>query len=238
MRYPTLSSVQTEDLVQQLVRGKDTSASTMALWKGHGESVDFEPLDEVVEDFKGQLAEFVEDLATSGDKDLFEGRLAKAVFPFFDSIPIEVLDDPGFWRYLTIQYFWWFASWRESGPIASGNAAAYTNASLNSEHIPLRLYLRAKAVRKEKDSDVSLTAELRHGSDFWRSHILRVRTGTAPMLTRALVEMQKDDDRRLATDPLRDYARQLNRVWTNVNLNLLDKDQASALIKELRESQQ
>ena len=91
---------------------------------------------------------------------------------------------------------------------------------------------------REENDDVSLTAGLQHGSDFWRSHVLRVRTGTAPELTRALVEMQKDDDRRLATDPLRAYARRLNRVWTNVNLNLLDKDQASALIEELREPQQ
>jgi hypothetical protein len=234
MRYPTLSSAQTEDLVQQLVRGESTSAFTLALWKGHGETIDFEPLEEVVEDFQDLLITFREDPSANSDKDLFEGTLAVAVFPFFNSIPIEVLDDPGFWRYLAIQYFWWFASWRESGPIASGNAAAYTNASLNSEHIPLRLYLRAKAVKVE-DNDVSLTAGLRHGSDFWRSHILRVRTGTAPKLTRALVEMQNDNERRLATDPLRSYARRLNRVWTNVNLNLLDEAQTKELIEELRD---
>jgi hypothetical protein len=65
--------------------------------------------------------------------------------------------------------------------------------------------------------------------------VLRVRTGTAPEITRALVEMQKDDDRHLATDAMRAYARKLNRIWSNVDLNLLNEDEAQRLIDELRD---
>jgi hypothetical protein len=233
MRYPTLNSGQTDELVRQLLRNEETSVFTAALWKGHGETIDFEELEVTIEDFQGRLIEFRGDQTLSGDKDLFEGRLAESLFPFFDSVPIEVLDDAGFWRYLCVHYFWWFVSWRESGPLASGNAAAYTNAAQNTEQIPLRLYLRAKAVRR--GDDVSPSAELHQSSDFWRSHVLRVRTGTAPEITRALVEMQKDNDRHLATDDMRAYARRLNRIWTNVDLNLLNEDEAKRLIDELRD---
>jgi hypothetical protein len=47
--------------------------------------------------------------------------------------------------------------------------------------------------------------------------------------------MQKDDDRHLATDDMRAYARRLNRIWTNVDLNLLNEDEAKRLIDELRD---
>jgi hypothetical protein len=233
MRYPTLNLGQTDVLVRQLLREEETSAFTVALWKGHGEAIDFEDLEEIIEEFQSLLIEYRKDQTLSNDKDWFEGRLAESLFPFFDSVPIELLDDAGFWRYLCVHYFWWFVSWREAGPLANGNAAAYTNAAQNTEQIPLRLYLRAKAVRR--GDDVSPSAQLRQSSDFWRSHVLRVRTGTAPEITRALVEMQKDDDRHLPTDAMRAYARRLNRIWTNVDLNLLNQVEARRLIEELRD---
>ncbi|MCZ7528916.1 MAG: hypothetical protein M5U31_00360 [Acidimicrobiia bacterium] len=31
-----------------------------------------------------------------------------------DLSPAEVLDDPGFWRFLAVEFFWSFVTWRES----------------------------------------------------------------------------------------------------------------------------
>ena len=32
----------------------------------------------------------------------------------FGDLPIEALDDPGFWRYLSLVDFWWFVKVREA----------------------------------------------------------------------------------------------------------------------------
>lgn len=233
MRYPTLNAGRTDALVRQLINGEEPSALSVALWRGEGETIDFEILDEIIEDLRERLIEIGEDPDLTTDKDPFEGEVAEGVFPFLHSIPIRVLDDLGFWRFLAVHYFWWFIRWREAGPITNGNAATYTSANRNTEQIPLRLYLRAKAVLI--GSDVSPAAALEQSTDFWRSHVIRVRTGTAPTVSRAFVQMQQDPTTRLTTDPLREYARRLNRTWTNVNLNLLDADEASKLISELRD---
>lgn len=231
MRYPTLNAGQTDELVRQLIKGEETSIHTVALWRGDGETIDLDDLEDAIYDLRERLKEIGEDPALTSDKDPFEGEVAAKVFPFLNAVPIEVLDDLGFWRYLSVRYFWWFVSWRESGPIESGNVATYTSANRNTEQIPLRLYLRAKAI--QNGDDLTFASTLEKSTDFWRSHVIRVRTGTAPKVARAFVSMQKETH--LPTETLREYARRLNRTWTNVNLNLLTEDQAEDLIKELRD---
>ena len=70
-------------------------------------------------------------------------------------------------------------------------------------------------------------------ADFWRSHVIRVRTGSAQPVATAFAQMQKGAGR-LPTPALRDYAKRLNRIWTNTHLGLYDAERASALIAELR----
>jgi hypothetical protein len=132
-----------------------------------------------------------------------------------------------------VSRFWWFISWREAEPVNKGNAATYTSSQRNTEQIPLRLYLRAKSLYGT--DEMTLAHSLKKSTDFWRSHIIRVQTGTAPNITKAFAELQADDDTRMKTDILRAYARKLNRTWTNVNLMLLDEVEAKSLIKELKE---
>ncbi len=78
-----------------------------------------------------------------------------------------------------------------------------------------------------------LAGAIPKGTDFWRSHVLRVRTGTAPPVTRALVRSHREE--RLPTDDLRDLARRLNRTWTNVTLHGYGDDESDLLIAELRD---
>jgi hypothetical protein len=216
------------ELVAQLVAGEQPSIDAVATWQGTDESIDLEALDIVLEGLQDRLASLAADLK---DKEPFEGEVALAVYSFLEEIPTEVLDEPGFWRYLALSRFWWYIAWREAEPIANGNAATYTDARRNTEQIPLRLYLRAKAVA---ESEPGLVKDLNRSTDFWRSHVIRVRTGSAPRIAAAFARMQSGDQR-LNTTPLRAYARRLNRTWTNVHLGLYDETRATALIEELRE---
>jgi hypothetical protein len=233
MRYPTLNPGRTDDLVGQQIQGLDVVVDNYSTWRGDGESIDFEPLDDILDGLKEDLGKLGIEPTLTSDKDPFEGKVAIATFPFLASLPPEVLDDPGFWRYLAAGRFWWFVQWREAVPIASGRVGTYTSANRNTEQIPLRLFLRAKSI--SGGSDLSLAGALTKSTDFWRSHVIRVRTGTAPPVARSFAEMQANELTHLSTEPLRAYARRLNRTWTNVNLNLLDGDEAAALISELRD---
>jgi hypothetical protein len=151
---------------------------------------------------------------------------------------VEILDDPSFWRYLALRHFWWFISWREAEPISNGNYHNLVDARFTAEQIPLRLYLRAKAI--DDDSDVALAGELPKSTDFWRSHITRVRVGTAPTVARAFAEAKRDEKKLtqpLNTSTLREVAKRVNRMWSNVRLDLYDKDEARRFISEMIEDE-
>ena len=231
MRYPTLNLSCTAEFVKTLINGETPSIDAEAYWRGEGESIDFALLDTTLDVLHEELRAKGEDPGLTSDKEPFEGRVAVAVFDFLNALPIEVLDDPGFWRYLAVSRFWWFIRWREAGPVGKGNADTYTDGRRNTEHIPLRMYLRVKAVAESGNKDAA--AELEKCTDFWRSHVIRVKTGTAAPLASEFVKLQASP-LRLSTTPLRDYAKRLNRLWTNVHLGLYDDEQAKNVISELR----
>ena len=232
MRYPTLSVGHVEEIVSGLVNGSNPSCDAAAMWRGDGETIDFDVLDAILERLRLDLESLGTDPSLTADKEPFEGRVAVAIYPFLDALPIEVLDDPGFWRYLSVSRFWGFVQWREAAAISRGNVGTYTDGRRNTEQIPLRLYLRTKAVAAT--GELALAMDLQKCTDFWRSHVIRVRTASAPALAAAFAEMQNGEDR-LPTAKLRPYARRLNRTWTNVQLGLYDPDRAKAMIAELRE---
>lgn len=232
MRYPTFTIGQVEALLTDRLKGGEATGEKDAIWRGAGESISFEALDVILGAMSAELEHHGLDPALTTDKEPFEGRLALSVFGELDALPVEVLDDPGFWRFLAMTRFWWFVAWREAEPLQRGNGLTYVDGRRNTETIPLRLYLRAKAVATSDNPQ--LAAELTKCTDFWRSHVMRVRTGSAPPLAAAFAEMQKDPSSRLATTPLRAFARRVNRLWTNVQLSTYDSAQAAGVIEELK----
>jgi len=190
------------------------------------EALDLSP----IKAFAERLEEEVKEWDDEADRDELEGRAASDFYHALRHVPIEVLDDPGFWRYLSIALFWDFIAWREEEPFESGNYLKYVNGRSNTEAVLNRMYMRAKAVGEEH---LHLANALEKSADFWRSHIIRVRTGTAPPLARSFVRMQRDD--RLMTSQLRHFARELNRNWSNIELHLYDDEAASELLSDLRD---
>ena len=152
-------------------------------------------------------------------------------------LPLAIIDDPGFWRYLSLVHFWWLAQWRHPSAFESNDPALYlryVDGVLTTECVLSRMYLRAQIA--EIDGDYSLTTAVAQGSDFWRSHILRVSTGASPPLSRALLREQSE--RRMPTDQARALARDLNRISSNIVLSIYDEEDAAALLTELREQGQ
>ena len=219
MIYPGLSRAKTQEFAGELLADKEIDVDQEIEWLGSGERMDLVHLSQLYpESLEHQWTEFCEGNQAS-DRDLFEGIAAGQLHKTVRNLPTEVLDDPSFWRYLSIAHFWWLVRWRESGTFKGGDYSKYRkylDASNPIECVLTRMLLRGQIALRDGD-DYSLAATIPRGTDFWRSHILRVRTGTTPTLARAFVERQAEN--RLETTEIRAYAKQLNRVWTNVVLS-------------------
>jgi len=225
MRYPILSLPECEALAEKKLEGLSPSVEGVGSWTGQGKSIELYAVEELAESISDEVREISPDV----DPDQVEGRFAGEVYLVLRELPIEALDDPGFWRYLSVVYFWDFIAWREKEPFENGNHMKYINGRAKTEAVLNRMYLRAKAVGS---GHTELAGVLERSADFWRSHVIRVSTGSAPALTRSFVRMQAND--RLMTDPLREFAKAINRTWSNIQLHMYDDAEAERLLNELR----
>lgn len=226
MRYPYLTVSACRDLAHQRLAGDDPAVDPLVEWVGQGIDLDVSRF----HDAARQLSEAIRIPPPGGDRDLIEGRMSKVVCEALEGVPAEILDDPGFWRYLSLKYFWKFIAWREEKAFAIGNHMRYVDGEKSTECVLTRMYLRVAAVGGLEHA--ALADAIPRSTDFWRSHVIRVRTGSAHPLARALAMMQRDH--RLATPELRELAKALSRTWTNVLLNIYTDDEARSLIEELR----
>jgi len=229
MRYRSLTVGQSHEIAEALASGMQYGIDSVAVERGDGTELDESELLNVVGEFKERL-----EAGDDSDVEIFEGELAARLHPWFVTVPLEILDDPGFWRYLAVKHFWWYTSQREATPISKGNINNLVDSTKPAEQIPLRLYLRTSAV--DSDGDVALAGEIKESTDFWRSHITRVRLGSAPVIARKFAERKRDDsERQLTTNPLRRVARRLNRTWANTNLDLYNEEDATKILDEIIE---
>jgi hypothetical protein len=232
MRYPVLPRGAASELAQALLGDEAPSIEDHLKWEGHGPRLDVSEVEGVSEKLRQRLTEFQKSDQRT-DVDHFEGSACGEVHTMLRSVPMAVIDDPGFWRYLSIAHFWWLATWRHQSTFLSGDPAQYmryVDGVHQTECVLTRMYLRAQIA--EVDGDYSLASAVPQGSDFWRSHILRVSTGSSPKLAQALIREQLDQ--RMPTDEVRALARDLNRVSSNVVLSVYSSEDASSLISELR----
>lgn len=227
MRYPILVRSRTESLVRSMVlEGTTPNWELERSWIGSGQDVVLTELESVLDDMKEQFANRVPRDAQS-TPEAFEGRFAGAVHSALRDLPIEALDDPGFWRYLSLVHFWWFIAVREAPAIGRGNVMTYVDGG--RECVPFRMFLRAQAIRDA--DDYGLAGALPKSADFWRSHVLRVRTGTAPPLARAFARLQVEKG--MVSDDVRPFARRINRLWSNIVFHTWDDESCDQLLMEL-----
>lgn len=222
-QYPTLTVSDTIELARRRLEGLDSPTGPCVNWKGTGSRLDLEDLRAALEPLETQLA-----AGQQGDTEVFEGHVAAVVHQHLRDIEVEVLDDRGFWRYVGIELLWWFTSWRERTPLENGSVAKYVDNLRPTEAIPIRLFLRG-AIAHEGET-YERAWRLPRSTDLWRSHILRVRTGSVPAMAQALLDLQSDV--RMRTELLRPYARRINRMWANVIPNVYESADARKLLDE------
>ena len=207
-------------------------------WYGEGSEIDTELLEDIgwsVERLiNGQGADQTSEL----DLDQTEGKAAVELFAAIEDaeVPVAALDDPMFWSWISLASLWNFIVWRQPKAFAKTDGSAdawnqYVDGRLSYECVASRMHLRMLALGGSDHAD--LASAVPGGTDLWRSHILRVRVGEHPPLVRAIIRLQAEPTTRLPTNPLREFAKELNRSLTNFVSALLDDEEADALIREI-----
>ena len=220
MTYPSLSISACSEIARRRIDGFEAPVDARAEWLGTGPTIDLSTVESVASMVDERVTEW-----TDPDRDRLEGRASAWLYDALRSMPTEILDDRGFWRYLALKYFWSFITWREEKPFAKDAHLKYLDARSSTETVLTRMFLRAQSV---EDTSGDVTASITQATDFWRSHVIRVRTGTAAPLARAFARRQSED--RLRTDPLRATARKINRTWSNVVLDVYDDAEAAEVV--------
>jgi hypothetical protein len=202
-----------------LIEGSVTDLIGRETWVGDGQEIDISELLDAVERIKATL---LQRLAATPpfdlDDDQFEGAMSGTLHRALRTYDTEVLDDPGFWAYVASGPLWQFVKWREDPSQRKREVYHRYIDGLTVECVPLRMFLRAQAV--VDGDDYSLAAAIEKGVDFWRSHVLRVKTGAKPELARAVVKEQQGA--RMTVGPVREYAKRINRRWSNELFYLLN----------------
>ena len=196
-------------------------------------------------DAQRQIEQITHDEAGRLDLDQIEGIAACVLHSALDEAgtPVEALSEAGFWRYVSLVHLWNFCVFRqpsafEATPEPGESHKQYIDGELSYLCVPSRMYLRVKALGGiEYAEQDGLAWAVRGGTDFWRSHIHRVRVGEHPAIVRAMVRRQSDEITRLSTLPLRTLAKELNRTLTNLVPSLFDDEAADRLVAELWERQ-
>lgn len=245
MRYPTLTASDVREFSSDLSvdQSRALRASVIAFCdakSNHPRSpgsdsdarLDLTRLEELAQVISTHLSNPSVQNATDEQREAYESELCGRFHEAISGTPYEILDDPRFWNYLSVRYFSEFIVWREYKALAKGNLSTYFSASIGVESVPKRLYLRANVV-VEATGLYDLAAKIPAATDFWRSHILRVRTGQARILAGAVAAMHLSN--RMPTELLRRFAPFVNRMWSNVILSEYDKSESNKLLKELRQ---
>lgn len=226
MKYHSLPADRLAEHLDDLINRVHADLSGFAVITGEGAALDTGDLDAAIADIRAALDDRLAGNTHDLDDDQFEGMMAIRLHDALATYPIETLDDPAFWAYLAAGPLWFFVRWREDPTKRKRDGYQdYLDGRVNHACVPLRMFLRAQAVADPAGS--SLAAAVPRGTDFWRSHVIRVKTGGKPGLARAVAEQQRDA--RMSVDPLREYAKRINRRWSNQVIYVLDEDECRSI---------
>jgi hypothetical protein len=167
-------------------------------------------------------------ISSNTAKDALAGELSIELYEGFRDLPGTVLSDRDFWRYCAASLYD-FVQWRigENCQLTNYGAASDSVRDCLPHDMFQRAHIAYLGGAACGDPDPFALARL-GASDVWRSHILRVQTGHAPVVAHELLSDVKAG--KLKTDLVRDVAKRLKRARANLLFEILDQAQARELI--------
>jgi len=228
MRIPLMSQVEMNTYLTELRAGRNFEPKVDFM------GAEIATLDYHIDNFLNGLLESIDlaggKLAEPGKEKVFgdfEQRALEVCVQFFDGLPDECKFEPGFWTYLS----WRCAdviAWRypvnEKKGWVDNFFARYSASDFINAFIP-RLVVQGLITRGD-------SARSFRGQDFWRSHVLRVKTGFSKEVSNGFANIAKNES--VNTEDARIIAKKVRAIRSNVIFEALDKPQAEILVGELR----
>lgn len=176
--------------------------------------------------------EEAERLSSTQTHDQVEGVLSLTLYEALRAVSPQALGDPDFWRFVAVETLRAFVYWRD------GENCSHASFGLKSQRripdcVPLRMFNRAHLALKiagdggMTDVQVATTG----GADFWQSHVLRVQNRFDPRIVGFLTEATADKSIP-NVGVLREVAKEIRQIRSNVVLELIDEDRLAQILKE------
>ena len=182
--------------------------------------------------FDELMAAWPEGLKNDKERNIFEGKAARLVHRV---VPLhnEMLCDPEFWVWLALVCFSDIVEWRYGNPEGGAKMANYGVGS-KTENLMYRLWLRAELVLDDTNRDRYHLADTGQ-IDFYRSHLFRQGYANARGFARAFLKYQYPNKDRAAphlkTLQIRDLAKRVCRIRSNLFLEILPEEECRAVIE-------
>lgn len=229
MTYPTLSAKAADKIIQAQQSGEPIDIEEIVVWK----DTDFSFSDQDARSLKAIVAairtKYPAALKTkSRQASDFEAEASPALHAAMAEG--GYCADPEFWIWLTVVHFFDLVTWRYGVKFAPANFGI----GAASENFLFRLWLRAELVFDPARSDHYELARKGSSLDFWRSHLFRQSYANARPFARALLQYQYPDaadEPRLETLAIRDLAKRLARVKSNLLVACLKEEEALYIIE-------
>jgi len=225
MKYELLTREDARRLLEVLDDDRDPDIGTFTTQGGNGSTVD-------LSEFNGVVADILVSQLAKEDPESVEHKFSGEIYLALREVPVEVRDDIGFWRFLTLGPLRPFFLYRAEA--SKRMELAGTGGNLQ-DTLALRMFLRGQVslVEKSGQFDFSLAeAPGIHSHDFWQSHIIRVPTGAQPSLAHSLIQVQHKYH--LVTSPhLRNFVRDyVNRPKRLLAAELFSENEARDYLDE------
>lgn len=223
--YPTLSvlsglQVKLEQEKAFLKNGKygipESVKKTFVVWKGSGIDITAAALAKMTSEFEILLNSSFSGVMKKKDSRLnqFEGQASSIVHENLKDMPLEILADEDFWRYVSIVPMFAIVAWRHES--LGNNNLGLTAGRGFLRCLPYRMFIRADIAHRHSDGvDYSLATA--HGSmvDQWASHVLAQQYGAVPRLVQVMLsEFEAIRKRKVKkpTDIDREIAKELSQI--------------------------
>lgn len=221
MRYRSLSRGDARRARHQLNLGESFDVGSLGEMCGDGDLLDPEPIESIAE-------KAIASVEAGTKPEIVEHELSGDIFAALCHVPVEIRDDTGFWRWLTLGPMLRFTGVREPAFGLEALGAGSNTADI----LVCRMFLRGQVSQSPGEKgrlDFSLaTAPGEKTHDFWQSHVLRRSTGAERDLAHALIKMQSDSESKMATDELRPFVRDsVNRKKRTIATQLMTETEAS-----------
>ena len=188
---------------------------------------------------------------TDAARNRFEAESAPEIYEVLSSLPIPVLDDKDFWRWLLVGPLRWYVYACDSKDGKLPNESKGLGGDSNFRRNPVtRSYFRGRLA-----ADVGLpgvaseyaraSAARKNGEfadqDFMKSHILAIQVGNVPEIAAAFIRASSDPylptgDPKVGEFGVRQFVKYFTRLRSEVMWNSYERDEARALAAELRET--